>query len=243
MDLGGHGGEQRGDRGFFGDGFGDHVQGAGVVQERRDVEAFAGLGQDAGGQVGVGHERQRSRHDHSDGGCRLLCLAAELGQGDGPLVGAGGGQDAFGDVGVGAGDPGGDGAQVVVGQGGGVEVAAQVVTGLGRPEAAVFHALLRDGERERVGAADGGGGVLAAVDGVPAEGGRDAADVLGVEDVDRAEEGAHGAGQGVDVGFGGGGEDRAGVLDDHVGQEGRLIGPWWRHDEQVLLERNAQPCR
>ena len=60
VDLGGHGGEQRGDRGFFGDGFGDHVHGAGVVQEGRDVEAFAGLGQDAGGQVGVGHEGQGS---------------------------------------------------------------------------------------------------------------------------------------------------------------------------------------
>ena len=60
VDLGGHGGEQRGDRGFFGDGFGDHVQGADVVQERGDVEAFAGFGQDAGGQGGVGHERQGS---------------------------------------------------------------------------------------------------------------------------------------------------------------------------------------
>ena len=60
VDLGGHGREQRGDRGFFGDGFGDHVQGAGVVQERGDVEAFAGGGQDAGSQGGIGHERQGS---------------------------------------------------------------------------------------------------------------------------------------------------------------------------------------
>ena len=89
-----------------------------------------------------------------------------------PLVGAGGGQDPFGDVGVGAGDPGGDGAQVVAGQGGGVEVAAQVVTRFGGPEAAVFDALLGDGERERVGAADRGGRVLAALDRGPAEGGR-----------------------------------------------------------------------
>ena len=35
---------ERGDRGFLGDGFGDHVHGAGVVQELRDVEAFAGFG-------------------------------------------------------------------------------------------------------------------------------------------------------------------------------------------------------
>ena len=79
-----------------------------------------------------------------------------------------------------AGDPGGDGAQVVAGQGGGVEVAAQVVRGFGGPEGAVLHALLGDRERERVGPADRGGRVLAAVDGGPAEGGRDAADVLGL---------------------------------------------------------------
>jgi len=60
VNLGGHGGEQRGHRGFFADGFGDHVQGAGVVQEVRDVEAFAGAGKDAGSQGGVGHERQGS---------------------------------------------------------------------------------------------------------------------------------------------------------------------------------------
>src|SRR5205807_10115313 len=148
-------------------------------------------------------------------------------------MGSCGGQDPFGDVGVGAGNPGGDGAQVVVGQGGGVEVAAQVITGFGRPERAILDALLRHGERERVGAADCGGRVLAAVDGVPAEGGGDAADVLGVEDVHRADVHADCAGQVVDVGFGGGGEDRAGVLDDHVGQDGRLISAWWGHEELV----------
>lgn len=42
------------------------------------------------------------------------------------------------------------------GQRGGVEVGAQVVAGLGGPERAVFHALLRDRERERVSAADRG---------------------------------------------------------------------------------------
>ena len=158
-----------------------------------------------------------------------------------PLVGAGGGQDPLGDVGVGAGDPGGDGAQVVAGQGGGVEVAAQVVAGFGGPEGAVFDALLGDGERERVGAADGGGRVLAAVDRGPAEGGRHVADVLGVEDVDRAEFGADRAGQRVDVGLGGGGDDRAGVAQDDVGQERRLVGPGRGHDEQVLLQRHVEP--
>ena len=81
-----------------------------------------------------------------------------------PLRGAGGGQDPLGDVEVGAGDPGRDGAQVIAGQGGGVEVAAQVVTRLGGPEAAVFDALLGDGEGERIRPANGGGRVLTALD-------------------------------------------------------------------------------
>ena len=200
----------------------------------------SGAGQDRGGQGRVGHEGQGPGHDHPDGGGGLVGLGAELGQGEGPLVGAGGGQDLLGDVGVGAGDPGGDGAQVLAGQGGGAEVAAQVVAGLGGPEGAVLDAFLGDGERERVGAADRGGRVLAAVDRGPAEGGRDPADVLGVEHVHRAELGAHRAGQGVDVGFGGGGDDRAGVAQDDVGQERRLVGAGRGHDEQVLFQRDAQ---
>ena len=44
----------------------------------------------------------------------------------------------------------------------------------------------------------------------------------------------------VDVGLGGGGDDRAGVVQDDVGQEGRLIGPWWGHDQQMLLQRDPQ---
>src|SRR5207302_11476342 len=126
----------------------------------------------------------------------------------------------------GAGGPGGGGAQVVAGQGGGVEVAAQVVRGFGGPEGAVLDALLGDGERERVGAADGGGRVLAAVDRVPAERGGDAADVLRVEHVHRAELRAHQAGQRVHVRFGAGGDDRAGVAQDDIGQERRLERPW-----------------
>ena len=156
-------------------------------------------------------------------------------------MGAGGGQDPFGDVGVGAGDPGGDGAQVVAGQGGGVEVAAQVVAGFGGPEGAVLDALLGDGERERVRAADRGGRVLTSVDRGPAERGRHAADVLGVEDVDRAEFGADRAGQGVDVGLGGGGDDRAGVAQDDIGQERRLVGPGRGHHQQVLFQRDVEP--
>ena len=167
-------------------------------------------------------------------------LGAEFGQGQGPLVRAGGGQDLLGDVRVGAGDPGGDGAQVLAGQGGGAEVAAQVIRGLGGPEGAVLDALLGDGERERVRAADRGGRVLAALDRGPAEGGRDGADVLGVEHVDRAELGADGAGERVDVGFGGGGDDRAGVPQDDIGQERRFVGAGRGHHEQVLFERDAQ---
>ena len=65
--------------------------------------------------------------------------------------------------------------------------------------------------------------------------------MLRVEDVHRAEFGADRAGQGVDVGFGGGGDDRAGVAQDDVGQERRLVGPGRGHDEQVLLERHVEP--
>ena len=167
-------------------------------------------------------------------------FGAEFGQGVGPLAGAGGEQDPLGDVRVGAGHPGGDRAQVVAGQGGGVEVAAQVVAGFGGPERAVLDALLGHGERERVGAADRGGRVLASGDRVPAEGGGDAADVLGVEHVHPAVLGADRAGQVVDVGLGGGGDDRAGVAQDDVGQERRLVGPWRGHDQQMLFQRDPQ---
>ncbi len=56
VDLGRHRGEQRRDGGFLGDGFGDHVHGAGVAQERGDVEPAAWAGQDRGGERRVGHE-------------------------------------------------------------------------------------------------------------------------------------------------------------------------------------------
>src|SRR5690348_15402192 len=115
-------------------------------------------------------------------------------------MGAGGDQDPLGDVGVGAGHPGRDGAQVVAGQRGGVEVAAQVVRGFGGPERAVLDTLLRYGERERVGTADRGGWVPASHDRVPAERGGHAADVLRVEHVHTASFGAYRGGQLVDVG-------------------------------------------
>ena len=241
VDLGGHRGEQRRDRGFFGDGVRDHVHGARLAQERGDVEAFAGAGQDAGGQRRVGHERQGAGHDHADGGGGLVRLAVEFGQGESPLVGAGGGQDLLGDLRVGAGHPRGDGAQVLAGQGGGVEVAAQVVTGLGGPEGAVLDAFLGDGERERIRAADRGGRVLASGDRGPAEGGTGPADALGVEHVHRAGLGAHAAGEGEDIGLGGGGDDRAGVAQDHIGQERGLEGAGRGHHQQVLFQRDPQP--
>src|SRR5690242_16932559 len=113
---------------------------------------------------------------YPDGGRGLVRLAPQLRQGECPLVHPGGGQDPLGHVRVGAAHPGGDRAQVVLGQGGGAEVAAQIVAGFGGPEAAVFYTLLGDGERERVGPADRGGRVLAALDRGPAEGGPQAAD-------------------------------------------------------------------
>jgi hypothetical protein len=148
-------------------------------------------------------------------------FGAQFGQRVRPLVRAGGDQDPLGDVRVGAGYPGGDGAQVVAGQGRGVEVAAQVVRRFGGPERAVLDAFLGHGERERVGAADRGGRVLAPGDRVPAEGGGDAADVLRVEHVHPALLRADRGGQVVDVGLGGGGDDRAGVAQDDIGL-GRL---------------------
>ena len=167
-------------------------------------------------------------------------FGAEFGQGVGPLAGAGGEQDPLGDIRFGAGHPGGDRPQVVAGQGGRVEVAAQVVTRFGGPERAVLDAFLGHGERERVGAADGGGRVLAPGDRVPAEGGGDAADVLGVEHVHPAVLGAYRGRKAVDVGLGGGGDDRAGVAQDDVGEERRLVGPGRGHDQQVLFQRDAQ---
>ena len=69
----------------------------------------------------------------------------------------------------------------------------------------------------------------------------DAADVLRVEHVHRAEAGADRAGQGVDVGLGGGGDDRAGVAQDDVGEERGLVGAGRGHDQQVLFQRDPQP--
>ena len=169
-------------------------------------------------------------------------FGAEFGQGVGPLAGAGGEQDPLGHVRVGAcAHPRGDRAQVVVGQSSGAEVAAQVIRGFGGPERAVLDALLGHGERERVGTADRGGRVLASGDRVPAEGGGHLADVLGVEHVHPAVLGADRGGQVVDVGLGGGGDDRAGVVQDDIGQEGGLVGAGRGHDQQVLLERHPQP--
>src|SRR4051794_27936457 len=95
---------------------------------------------------------------YPDGGRGPVGLGAELGQGVRPLAGAGRGQDPLGHARVGAADPGGDGAHVVAGQGGGTEVAAQVVGGFSGLEGAVLDAFLGHRERERVGAADRGGG-------------------------------------------------------------------------------------
>ena len=199
-----------------------------------------GPGQHAGGQGGVRHERQGARHHHSDRGGGLLGLGPQLGQGQRPLAGTGRHQDPLRDVGVGTRDPGGHRAQVIPGQGGSVEVAAQVIAGLGRPERAVLDALLRHRERERIRAADGGGRVLASLDRGPAEGRRDAADVLGVEHVHRAQAGADRGGQRVDVGLGAGGDDRAGIAQDDIGQERGLEHPRRGHHQQVLLQRDPQ---
>ena len=64
--------------------------------------------------------------------------------------------------------------------------------------------------------------------------------MLGVEHVDRAEHGAHRAGELEQVGLGGGGDDRAAVAQDDVGQERGLERPRRCHDQDVLFERDPQ---
>ena len=65
--------------------------------------------------------------------------------------------------------------------------------------------------------------------------------MLRVEHVHPAPLGADRAGQVIDVGLGGGGDDRAGVAQDDIGQERGLIGARRGHDQQVLFQRDAQP--
>ena len=150
------------------------------------------------------------------------------------------GEDPLRDARVGAGHPGGHGAHVVAAERGGVEEAAQVVAGLRRPERAVFDALAGDRERERVRPADRRRRVLAPLYRRPRERRGDAADELRVEHVHRAPQRADRGGQGEHVGLRGRGDDRAGVAQDHVGQERGLSRPRRGHDQHVLLQGDAQ---
>jgi len=110
-----------------------------------------------------------------------------------------------------------------------------------RTRSTVLDAFPGDGEGERVGTADGGSRVLAAVNGRPAEGGRDAADVLRVEHVHRAAEGTDRARQHEQVRLGAGGDDRSRVVQDNIGQECGLEGRPRGHHQDVLFQRDAQP--
>ena len=68
--------------------------------------------------------------------------------------------------------------------------------------------------------------------------------MLRVEHVHPAVLGAYRAGQVVDVGFGGGGEDRAGVTQDDIGEERGLVSPWRGHDQNRRLRSGTRrPCR
>ena len=200
------------------------------------------LGQNAPRQGWVGQERETAAHGHPDRGDRLVRFAAHLGQllGEVPRRTGRCVKNFFGFFGVAAGNPAGHRAQVQAGERGGVEVAAQVVRGFGGPEGGVFDAFLADGVGECVGAADRDGGVLAAVEGVPAEGGGDGADALGVEHVHRAAVGADAGGQLEHVVFGGGGQDRAGVVQDDPGQPAGLAGAGRAEDHRVLVQRQAE---
>ena len=123
---------------------------------------------------------------------------------------------------------------------GGVEVAAQVVRGFGGPEAGVFDAFLADRVGEGVGAAVRDGGVLAAVEGVPAEGGEDGADALRVEHVYRAAAGADAGGELEHIVFGGGGQHRARVVQDDPGQPAGLACAGRAECAQCVLEPPAR---
>ena len=131
-------------------------------------------------------------------------------------------------------------AQVQAGERGGVEVAAQVVGGFGGPEGGVFDALLADRVGERVGAADRDRGVLAAGQRVPAEGGGDGADALGVEHVHRPALGADAGGELEHVVLGRGGQDRAGVVQDDPGQPAGLAAAGRAEDHGVLVQGQAE---
>src|ERR1017187_8795637 len=242
MDLTGQAGEQRSNRRVFASGFGDQVQRPVIGQECFDVQGLAGRGEDGGGEGGVGEEREASAHGHPDGGDGFVGFAAHFGELAGEVAGraGGGGEDVLGFVEGVAGDPAGDVGEVQAGEGCGVEVAAEVVRGFGGPEAGVFDAFLGNGAGERVGAADRDGGFLAAGQGVPAEGGGDAADVLGVEHVHGSLAGAGGGGELVDVVFGGGGQDRAGVAQDDPGEPSGFSASGRAEDDGVLVQRQPQ---
>ena len=94
---------------------------------------------------------------------------------------------------------------------------------------------------EPVGAADRDGLVLAAIDRIPAEGGGDTADALRVEDVDGTTTSAVPAGQLEHVSLGCRAHHWTWVVEDQLGEQAGLARARWRHDQSVLLDRNAQP--
>ena len=147
-----------------------------------------------------------------------------------------------GHVRVGAGHPGGDGPQVVLGQGGGAEVAAQVVrlalADQKVPSSTPFCETANANASARRMAVAGSWqpstGDQQKVDGTPPM-------CCGLNTWHRAEEGADRAGELEDVGLGGGGDDRAGVAQDDIGEERGLVGAGRGHHQQVLLERDVEP--
>ena len=149
-------------------------------------------------------------------------------------------EDVLGLGGAAAGDPAGNVTQVEPAQRGGVEVGAQVVGGLGGPERAVLDAALADRLGERVGAADRGRRVLAAVQRIPAERRRHVADALRIEHVDRAAAGADGGGQLEHVVLGRGGDDRPGVVEDDRRQPSGLACSRRALHDRVLFDREPK---
>ena len=202
------------------------------------------LGQDGRGEGGVGEERQAAAHGHPDGGDGLVRLAAHLGQLRGQVrrrAAALRSRMSSASSGRLPETQRATVAQVQAGEGGGVEVGrAGSREALAAQKVASSTPFWLTDVGERVGAADRDGGVLAAVERVPPERGRHGADALRVEHVHRAAAGADAGGELEHVVLGGGGQDRAGVVQDDPGQPAGLAAAGRAEDHRVLVQGQAQ---
>ena len=180
----------------------------------------------AGGRTGqgrVGHERQRAGHDHPDRLRGLLGLAAQLGQLRGPLrrrpASARMSSAVSASPQVPTGRPGAcrrpQGRRRGTGRAGSRR---PCWTRTWRPRCRSWLTALANPSARRIAVA----GSCAARDRVPPERGRHAADALRVEHVHRAAARADPGGELEHVVLGGGGHDRARVVQDELGDQAVL---------------------